>query len=145
PMNSPQCLELCAGGGGQAIGLERAGFDHRALVEIDSYACATLKTNRPNWRVIQEDLRSFSAIPYRGVDLLSAGLPCPPFSRAGKQLGHADERNLFPEALRIIEECQPRAVMIENVRGILDPAFDNFRLELKTNLAKLGYKCGWKL
>ena len=144
-MNSLVCLELCAGGGGQAIGLERAGFHHGALVEIDSHACATLRANRPNWRVIQEDLRSFSGIPYRGVDLLSAGLPCPPFSRAGKQLGHADERNLFPEALRIIEECEPRAVMIENVRGILDPIFDDFRTRLGEKLARLGFKSSWKL
>jgi DNA (cytosine-5)-methyltransferase 1 len=145
PMNTPQCLELCAGGGGQAIGLERAGFHHTALVEIDPYACSTLRTNRPNWRVFEEDLKSFSGMPYRGVDLLSAGLPCPPFSRAGKQLGHADERNLFPEALRILEECQPRALMIENVRGILDPIFDDFRTRLREKLSALGYKSSWKL
>ncbi|HEV1993927.1 MAG TPA: DNA cytosine methyltransferase [Candidatus Acidoferrum sp.] len=139
------CLELCAGAGGQAIGFERAGFSHVGLVEIEPDACATLRSNRPSWRVIQEDIKKFDGSPYRGVDLLSAGLPCPPFSRAGKQLGHADERNLFPDALRILRECQPRVVMIENVRGILDPAFDYFRLELKETLAKLGYKSAWKL
>ena len=115
------------------------------LVEIDQHACDTLKLNRPDWNVIQQDIKSFSGRPYLGVDLLSAGLPCPPFSRAGKQLGHADERNLFPEALRIVRECQPRVVMIENVRGILDAVFDDFRKKLKDDLAKLGYKSGWKL
>lgn len=144
-MNDFTCLELCAGAGGQAIGLERAGFAHIGLVEIDSDACATLRRNRPSWTVIQEDIKRFDGTPYRGVDLLSAGLPCPPFSRAGKQLGHADERNLFPDALRILGECRPRVVMIENVRGILDPAFDYFRLELKESLAKLRYKSAWKL
>jgi len=144
-MNDLTCLELCAGAGGQAIGLERSGFSHVGLVEIEPDACATLKLNRPSWTVIQEDIKKFDGAPYRGVDLLSAGLPCPPFSRAGKQLGHADERNLFPDALRILRECQPRVVMIENVRGILDPAFDHFRLELKENFTKLGYKSGWRL
>jgi DNA (cytosine-5)-methyltransferase 1 len=144
-MNDLTCLELCAGAGGQAIGLERVGFSHVGLVEIEPDACATLNLNRPSWTVIQEDIKKFDGSPYRGVDLLSAGLPCPPFSRAGKQLGHADERNLFPDALRILRECRPRVVMIENVRGILDPAFDHFRLDLKENLAKLGYKSAWKL
>jgi len=144
-MNSLVCLELCAGGGGQAIGLERAGFFHSALVEIDPDACATLKSNRPNWNVVCQDLRDFDGAPFKGVDLLSAGLPCPPFSRAGKQLGHADERNLFPDALRILQECKPRVLMIENVRGILDPIFDTFRSVLKERLGTLGYKSAWKL
>jgi len=107
-------LELCAGAGGQALGFEDAGFDHVGLVELDSYACKTLRFNRPGWNVIQED---FNAKPYAGVDVIAAGLPCPPFSKAGKQLGQNDERNLFPAALRIIEEVKPRAVVIENVRG----------------------------
>lgn len=139
------CLELCAGGGGQAIGLERAGFSHVGLLEIDADACATLKKNRPSWSVINDDIKKFNAKGYRGIDLLSAGLPCPPFSRAGKQLGHADERNLFPDALRILEECRPRVLMIENVRGILDDVFQDFRHRLKETLSQLGYKSGWKL
>src|SRR5579862_4966733 len=85
-------LELCGGGGGQAIGLEAAGFEHAAVVEIDRHACTTLRHNRPKWTVLQEDINHFSASEYRGVDLLAGGLPCPPFSRAGKQLGEDDER-----------------------------------------------------
>jgi site-specific DNA-cytosine methylase len=116
-------------------------FDHLALVEIDEHCCNTLETNRPHWkgRVHRTDLKQFDATPYRGVDLLAAGLPCPPFSVAGKQLGDKDERNLFPEALRIIDECQPRAIMIENVRGILDAVFNDFRSGLKGALEARGY------
>src|SRR5512142_590124 len=110
-------LELCAGAGGQAIGLEAAGFAPQAVVEIDHHCCETLRKNRPRWQVTEQDIRKFDGNKFEGVDLLAAGLPCPPFSVAGKQLGAKDERNLFPAALRIIEQVQPRAVMIENVRG----------------------------
>lgn len=134
-------IELCAGAGGQALGVEAAGFEHLALVEIDKHCCETLRTNRKKWknRVHSIDLKNFDARPYLGVDLLAAGLPCPPFSKAGKQLGADDERNLFPEALRIILECEPRAVMIENVRGIMDAVFTDFREEFKSALEKKGY------
>jgi DNA (cytosine-5)-methyltransferase 1 len=81
-------LEICAGAGGQALGLEQAGFSHVALVEIDHAACSTLRLNRPLWNVIEGDLRDFDGRPYKGVDLLAGGVPCPPFSKAGKQLDH---------------------------------------------------------
>ena len=103
-------LEICAGAGGQALGLEQAGFEHIALVEIEPLACQTLRLNRPEWKVINEDLRQFSGKPYSGqIDLLAGGVPCPPFSVAGKQLGSEDERDLFPEALRLAAECRPKA------------------------------------
>ncbi len=137
------CLELCAGAGGQALGLERAGFDHVALVEIDNYCCQTLRTNRPHWNVVSTDLREFDASAYHGVDLVAGGLPCPPFSVAGKQLGKNDERNLFPAAIRIIEECRPRAIMIENVRGLLDAVFDDYRNHVEAQLESLGYRPDW--
>lgn len=129
------------------MGVEAAGFEHLALVEVDEYCCDTLRTNRTKWkrRVCETKLENFDASPYLGVDLLAAGLPCPPFSKAGKQLGANDERNLFPEALRIIIECKPRAVMIENVRGILDPVFADFREEFKTALDHEGYEGDFKL
>src|SRR2546430_348671 len=76
-------LELCAGGGGQALGLEQAGFEHQGLVEIDQRCCETLRFNRPAWRVFQEDLHSFTGSQFKGIDLLAGGLPCPPFSKAG--------------------------------------------------------------
>lgn len=138
-------LELCAGAGGQALGLESAGFAHAALVELEPAACTTLRYNRPNWNVIQGDLREFDATPYKGVDLVAGGVPCPPFSKAGKQLGENDERNLFPEAIRVVDECRPKAVMLENVRGLLDAVFDDYRNKVETQLHKLGYVPGWRL
>src|SRR5579885_821938 len=138
-------LELCAGAGGQALGLEQSGFEHIALVELDKYACQTLRLNRPQWNVVQADIRQFDATQYRGTDLVSGGLPCPPFSVAGKQLGKKDERNLFPAAIRIISEVRPRAVMIENVRGILDAVFEDYRGHVAEQLTMLGYKCDWHL
>jgi DNA (cytosine-5)-methyltransferase 1 len=145
PLGSFSSVELCAGGGGQAIGLEKAGFAHRALVELDPHAVQTLRTNRPRWTVEQADLASWSGKAYRGIDLLAAGLPCPPFSKAGQQLGEGDVRNLFPEALRIISEIQPKAVMIENVRGILDAVFDDFRGRFQRQVEAMGYKADWRL
>ena len=139
------CLELCAGAGGQALGLEGAGFEHLALVEIDKHCCQTLRTNRPGWNVILKDLREFDASEYKGVDLVAGGLPCPPFSVAGKQLGKNDERNLFPEAIRVIEQCQPRAVMIENVRGLFDAVFDDYRNHVEEQLESLGYTPDWHM
>jgi len=138
-------IELCAGAGGQALGLERAGFSHEALVELDPWACATLRLNRPDWNVIEGDLRAFDAVPYRGVDLVAGGVPCPPFSKAGQQLGADDERDLFPEALRVVEEVRPMAVMLENVRGLLDPVFSAYRAQLQARLKNLGYWSSWNL
>lgn len=138
-------LELCAGAGGQAIGLERAGFEHAAVVEIDDAACSTLRLNRPKWTVHQDDINLFDARLYKGVDLVAGGFPCPPFSIAGKQLGADDERDCFPAGLRIIEQVRPKAVMIENVRGILAPAFEVYRAQIDGQLKKLGYVTAWKL
>lgn len=138
-------LEICAGGGGQAVGLEQAGFEHIALVEIEPLACQTLKKNRPEWNVIQGDLRQFDATSFRGqVDLLAGGVPCPPFSIAGKQLGHLDERDLFPEAIRVAKECNPKAILLENVRGLLSPKFKSYRKKIISELKKLGYSSDWR-
>jgi DNA (cytosine-5)-methyltransferase 1 len=138
-------LELCAGAGGQALGLEQAGFEHTALVEIDVDACRTLRHNRPDWHILQGDITSFDAKPYRGTGLVAAGLPCPPFSVAGQQRGEADERNLFPAAFRIIQEVRPKAVMIENVRGLLDSRFGYYRKLIADRLGTLGYDTRFEL
>ena len=138
-------VEICAGAGGQALGLELAGFHHLALVEIEAKACETLFLNRPDWNVINIDVKNFSGEPYAGVDLLSGGIPCPPFSVAGKQLGHGDERDLFPEVVRLAAECQPKAILIENVKGFLQSKFDNYRAVLNKDFEKLGYSGEWKL
>ncbi len=140
-----QSIEFCAGAGGQALGLEQAGFKHSALIEIEADYAKTLSLNRPNWNVHVSDMNVFDGRPFRGMDLFAAGLPCPPFSMAGKQLGERDERNLFPAALRLIDEIQPRVVMIENVRGFLSAVFEDYRKELKSQLDKLGYHTEWRL
>lgn len=140
-----QSIEFCAGAGGQALGLELAGFRHVALVEIERDFCKTLQLNRPQWDVRSEDMNLFDGRPFKGMDLLTAGLPCPPFSVAGKQLGENDERNLFPAAIRLIDEIKPKAVMIENVRGFLSPVFEDYRLFLKSEFKKLGYTIDWRL
>ena len=140
------CVEICAGAGGQALGLSMAGFSHLALVEYEQEYCNVLKKNRPDWNVICADVKDFSGIPYRGkVDLFAGGVPCPPFSVAGKQLGKADERDLFPEAIRLIGEIEPKAIMLENVRGFLNPRFNAYRKEILESIEKLGYEVQIKL
>jgi DNA (cytosine-5)-methyltransferase 1 len=96
-------IEICAGGGGQALGLEHAGFNHLVLLEIERHSCATLRSNRRYWNTVQDDIKKSHAAQWRGrVDLLAGGVPCPPFSNAGKQLGADDDRDLFPHAVRLI-------------------------------------------
>ena len=137
---SLRSIEICAGAGGQALGLEQAGFEHVALVELDSHACRTLRENRSHWPVIEGDIHDFSAATLAGIDLLAGGVPCPPFSVAGLQLGKDDERDLFPQALRLVAECRPKAVMLENVRGLLDARFDGYRSDILEELDGLGYQ-----
>ncbi len=159
----PIALEVCAGAGGQALGLERAGFEHCALVEIDKWACATLRHNRPEWNVIgpplkgepeigrEGDLTTFDGRPFRRtgsarVDLLSGGVPCPPFSVAGKQLGEHDERDLFPAMLDLAEVVKPRALMIENVPGLAQSGFKAYRASVLDRLTAIGYHpAGWQV
>ncbi|WP_246777776.1 DNA cytosine methyltransferase [Buchananella hordeovulneris] len=138
-------LEICAGAGGQSSGLERAGFSHTLAVEIDRDAAATLRLNRPAWDVFEGDVREVSGRDYRGVDLLAGGVPCPPFSIAGKQLGADDERDLFPEALRLVREARPTAVMLENVKGLASARFSPYRQSILEALEKLGYTADWQL
>ena len=139
------CVEICAGAGGQAIGLDMAGFNHVALVEYEPEYCQVLKSNKPNWNVICADVHKFDGNPYKGVDLLAGGVPCPPFSMASKQLGKDDERDLFPEAIRLVDEIRPRAVMLENVRGFLDPKFTDYREHILSAIRELGYRVQIKL
>ena len=138
-------IEICAGAGGQALGLTQAGFHHIAMVEIDSHACATLRTNLPHCNVIEDDVKAFSASEYADIDLLAGGVPCPPFSIAGKQLGDEDDRDLFYEALRLVRECRPKAVMLENVRGIFGHKFSAYRKSIMASLCELGYISEWEL
>lgn len=153
-------VEICAGAGGQAVGLHQAGFDHLALVEWDLHAVRTLRANVGSWpgwnperaqALEPMDVKEFlgskvhknlvSDLGDERLDLLAGGVPCPPFSLAGKRLGRDDERDLFPDALRIIRDLMPKAVMIENVRGILEPpeVFIEYRQYILDELRELGY------
>lgn len=154
-------IEICAGAGGQAVGLHNAGFDHLALVEWDQHAVSTLRANVGRWpgwtpqkaqALAPMDVKDFLssdtckdlklALNGETLDLFAGGVPCPPFSLAGKRLGADDERDLFPAALSIIEELKPKAIMIENVRGILEPpdVFIEYRIKILARLKKAGYK-----
>jgi DNA (cytosine-5)-methyltransferase 1 len=138
-------LEICAGAGGQSSGLEAAGFAHELAVEIDADAAATLRLNRPRWDIHEGDVREIDGTKYRGIDLVAGGVPCPPFSIAGKQLGADDERDLFPEAIRLVREAQPAAVMLENVRGLASAKFAPYRHSVLEELEHLGYTADWQL
>lgn len=138
-------LELCAGGGGQALGLEMAGFDHSAIVEYEPQFCATLRSNRPHWNVLEQDIRNLRPQDFRGLDLLAAGVPCPPFSIAGKQLGKNDERDMFPAAIDLIEVARPRGILFENVPGLASEKFLSYRRKLLERLVKLGYQPEWRV
>ena len=138
-------LEICSGAGGQSSGLEMAGFQHVCAVEIDTDAVSTLRRNRPNWNVVEADVRQFDASDYRGITLFAGGVPCPPFSVAGKQLGPDDERDLFPVALDLIAQTRPEAVMLENVKGLASDRFATYRLSILRRLYALGYEADWKL
>lgn len=138
-------LEICAGAGGQSSGLEMAGFGHSLAVEIDRDAAATLRLNRPNWDVREGDVRDINGRDYKGIDLLAGGVPCPPFSIAGKQLGADDERDLFPEAIRLVREARPTAVMLENVKGLASARFSPYRQSILDALDVMGYDADWQL
>ncbi len=121
-------IELFAGAGGLALGIEKAGFDTIGLVEFDKDASDTLKCNRPNWRVINDDIANISCLDlteYFGIqegelDLLSGGAPCQSFSYAGKRLGLEDARGtLFYHYAKFLEQLQPKMFLFENVRGLL--------------------------
>lgn len=132
-------LDICSGGGGEALGLEMAGFTAVGAVEYDKAACATLRLNRPSLNIFEGDIRETRGADYRGVDLLAGGVPCPPFTIAGKQAGDADERDLFPEALRLVAEARPVAVLLENVPGFAAKKFDAYRSSVIERLSRLGY------
>lgn len=138
-------LELCAGGGGQFLGLEKAGFDCVGAIEIEENYCYTLKYNRPKLNVLNHDLKHFNAKEFLGVDLVAGGVPCPPFSIAGKQLGQEDNRDLFPSALKIIKQTDPKAVLLENVPGLAAAKFEVYRKEIRQQLTEMGYWSDWKI
>ncbi len=143
-----QVVEICAGAGGQSLGLELAGFEHELSVELDPNAAATLRHNRPHWKIAVGDVAGpdvWNPDDYVGVDLLAGGVPCPPFTIAGKQLGATDERDLFAWAIELCGTIQPQALMLENVRGLSLPRFAAYRQRVLDRLAELGYAADWRL
>ena len=121
PHNEYTVLELFAGAGGLAVGMEKAGLKCVALNEIDKWACNTLRNNRPNWNVLEGDIKTFSFTEFENkVDVVTGGFPCQAFSYAGKKLGLADARGtLFYEFARVVKEVNPPICIGENVRGLL--------------------------
>ncbi|GAA0856256.1 DNA cytosine methyltransferase [Streptosporangium amethystogenes subsp. fukuiense] len=142
-------LEACAGAGGQALGLEMAGFAPVMLIDNDKHACATLRWNRPAWDVRQMDLRDFVAGEHSqvyDVDLLSAGVPRTPYSVAGHQQGFKDSRDMLSAVVWLATEVRPRAIMIENVPTLLtDAKFEANRRFVIEELTHLGYAIGWRV
>ncbi len=132
--NTMTSIELFAGAGGLALGMARAGFEHRNVIEWDADACATLRLNAragsghaDDWRVEQTDIATYDFRQHRGkVDFVSGGPPCQPFSLGGKHRGQADRRNMFPHAVRAVRDIEPKAFIIENVRGLLRRNFANY-------------------
>jgi len=124
-------VELFSGAGGLALGIEQAGFRHRALVELDDHACDTLERNAragtvvsPPWPVHRGDVREFDFSPYAGTTtLLAGGAPCQPFSLGGLQRGDTDRRNLFPDVFRAVRALRPEAILFENVRNLAGKSF----------------------
>lgn len=142
PENEYSVLELFAGAGGLAIGLEKAGLKCVALNEIDKWACETLRNNRPNWNVLEGDIKNFDFTEYNGkVDVVTGGFPCQAFSYAGKKLGLNDARGtLFYEFARVVQEVQPAICIGENVRGLLSHEKGKTLDGMISILDEIGYK-----
>lgn len=135
-------IELFAGAGGLALGLERAGIESVALVEVDSTACATLRANRPGWHVVEGDIHGVDFRPWRGqVEVVSGGAPCQAFSYAGKRLGFGDTRGtLFAEFARCVDEVQPLMFVFENVAGLLSHDGGRTFATIEAVFRELGYR-----
>lgn len=151
-MSELEAVEICAGAGGQVLGLERAGIAHRLVVELDPNACATLAANdghlKGDCKIAQGDVADpevWKPGDYEGIDLLAGGVPCPPFTIAGKQLGATDERDLFAWAVETVGDVRPRALLLENVRGLSMNRFTGYRQHVLDRLRELGYVAEWRL
>ncbi|MGY2198140.1 DNA cytosine methyltransferase [Pseudomonas gingeri] len=132
--NGLQSIELFAGAGGLGLGFSLSGVGHEAVVEWSKHACETLRTNKrhgvepiAHWPDVTEgDVRKFSFKEFEGLDMITGGPPCQPFSMGGKHRGFLDDRDMFPQAVRAVREVRPRAFVFENVRGLTRVAFYNY-------------------
>jgi DNA (cytosine-5)-methyltransferase 1 len=142
-----QSLDLFSGAGGMALGVERAGFRHLALIEKDPYCCETLRSSKPSWPVLCEDTRRVRFDDFSGaIDLLTAGPPCQPFSAASCQYGRGgdDERNCFPDFLKAVRAVRPRAFILENVPGLSAPRNRPYLDRILGQLSQ-GYRVAWTI
>lgn len=141
PLSDYKSIELFAGAGGLAIGLEKAGFHSVLLNEWDKFACATLRKNRPEWNVVEGDVCDINFSEYKGeIDLLSGGFPCQAFSYAGKGEGFNDIRGtMFFQFARAIQEIQPKVILGENVKGLLSHDKGRTIATIKKTITELGY------
>lgn len=129
-----EAIELFVGAGGLCLGFSEHNIEHKALVEWNKNACDTIRFNKNKgvepvvkWADVTEgDVRDIDFTSYRGIDLVSGGPPCQPFSMGGKHNGFLDKRDMFPQAIRAVREAQPRAFFFENVRGLARPMFYNY-------------------
>lgn len=140
-------IDLFAGAGGTALGLENAGLKHILLNEFDKHAVATLRQNKPDWNVISEDIHKVDFTKWQGkVDVVEGGFPCQSFSYAGKGRGFEDTRGtLFHEFARVVKEVQPKIAIGENVRGLLTHDGGRTLATMVNSLQKLGYKVAYKV
>lgn len=153
PLRRYNVVELFAGAGGLALGLEQAGFKSIALNEIHSDSCKTLKKNRPEWNVIEADVIDVAKKGFKKalnikeeVDLLSGGIPCQSFSYAGKGLGFADIRGtMFHYYAKALKQLKPKVFLLENVRGLT--SHDNGRtfMTMMNIFHDIGYRIVWKV
>lgn len=146
-MTGIRSIELFAGAGGLALGLEQAGITGLAYVERDRFACDTLRSNRPEWNIVEADITTVDFSHYYGqVDIISGGAPCQAFSYAGKKLGFGDTRGtLFSQFARCVEETNPKMFLFENVRGMLSHDKGRTFLTIKHEFEKLGYAVQYKV
>lgn len=146
-MGRLRSVDVCSGAGGLALGLERAGFDPVVLLDNKSVACETLQRNRPAWNVLEMDLLDFDPVEHPesyDVDLLSAGLPRVKSSATAQRVETGIERRLLGATVLLAHAVQPRALLIENVPGLVDgPEFDEVRDYIQKELEHLGYGFHW--
>ena len=136
-------VELFAGAGGLALGVSLAGFTSGAVIEWDKWACDTIRENQQrqnplvaDWPLHEQDVRLFDFSTIKGIDLLAGGPPCQPFSLGGKHKAYSDKRDMFPTTIDTVRRLQPRAFLVENVKGLTRASFANY---LQYTILQLSY------
>ena len=140
-----ECIDLFSGAGGLSIGLVQAGFSVRAAVECDANACETYASVHATVDLRDTDIRGLSLRAYQGIDVVAGGPPCQPFSSGGKRLGNADDRDLMPSFIKVIDEVRPRAFLMENVPGLVAPGRSAYFRTMLSKLMRLDYVLSWSV